>query len=264
LSQDEDDKHPKLESLFELFNVKDYTYKKIHYSESSGVGYARSLIQTFIRPQDEYFFQIDSHSQFKQNWDIQLLEDYKKCSEYWGDPIILSSYPYGYLYDEFGNFEYTKFENPTSVKAIISDNESLRYACKYREYTGNEFGVYSGYFCAGLVFGKTELFIETPYDPNIYFNGEEQTLSIRFYEKGVKIIAPPKNYMYHDYVGKKRKRQWDGVQEFYQANDQKSIQRLNDFYECSLEDSQYSVKDKNSIFDWVYCFVDLEHKDLLP
>ena len=48
LSQDEDDKHPKLENLFDLFNVSNYTYKKTNYLSSTGVGYARNYIQSFI------------------------------------------------------------------------------------------------------------------------------------------------------------------------------------------------------------------------
>ena len=41
-SQDEDDKHPKLESLFDLFEVSDYTYEKVNYLNSTGVGYAKA------------------------------------------------------------------------------------------------------------------------------------------------------------------------------------------------------------------------------
>jgi hypothetical protein len=47
-SQDEDNNHPKLENLFDLFGVSDYTYKKINYKDSRGVGYARNYIQDFI------------------------------------------------------------------------------------------------------------------------------------------------------------------------------------------------------------------------
>jgi hypothetical protein len=261
LSQDEDDKHPKLESLFDLFNVSDYTYKKINYLESSGVGYARNYIQKQIKPEHDFFFQIDSHTQFIQDWDSILIEDYNKCSEYWGGDIILSSYPLGYLYDSLGNFEYPKSYEPTAVKGIASDNNVLRYACKYSTYFGEDFGFISGYFCAGMVFGKSDLFIDTPYDPNIYFNGEEQTLSIRFYEKGVKLISPPRNYIYHDYDGKKRKRQWDGDQEIHVKNDTSSVNRIKDFYGCKISEPEYSIKDIHSIFNWVYCFVDPDHKE---
>ena len=261
LSQDEDEKHPKLESLFDLFGVSDYTYKKIHYTESSGVGYARNHIQDFIKPEHDFFFQIDSHSRFAQDWDSMLVEDYKKCFEHWKDEIILTSYPYAFLYDDLGNFECAKFGEPTAVKGVFSNISNLRYNCKYTGYLGEDRGMLTGYFCAGMVFGKTESFINTRYDPKIYFNGEEQSLSIRFYEKGVKLIAPPRNYIYHDYVGTKRKRQWDGDQESHIKNDKISIDRLEDFYTGNLTDPQYSLKNIDSITAWAECFVDQDHLD---
>lgn len=256
LSQDENDKHPKLESLFDLFNVKDYTYQKIHYTDSHGVGYARNYIQDFIKPEHDFFFQIDSHSRFAQDWDQMLIDDYNKCYNNWASEIVLTSYPQGYDYDEYGNTYVNKFDKPTAVKGVISDSETLRYNCRYTEYVGGEFGMFTGYFCAGMVFGKAESFLNTRYDPKIYFNGEEQTLSIRFYEKGVKLIAPPRNYIFHDYSGKKRKRQWDGDQEVHIKNDQASAQRLTDFYTGNLADEQYSLKDMSSLKSWIDCFVD--------
>jgi hypothetical protein len=260
-SQDEDDKHPKLENLFDLFGVSDYTYKKINYVDSSGVGYARNYIQDFIKPEHDFFLQIDSHSRFAEHWDEMLVDDYKKCYSNWTSEIILTSYPQGYVYDEYGNTYSDKFERPTAVKGVISESETLRYNCKYTEYIGEDFGMLTGYFCAGMVFGKTESFLNTRYDPCIYFNGEEQTLSIRFYEKGVKLIAPPRNYIFHDYSGKKRKRQWDGDQEAHIKNDQASAQRLNDFYTGNLADERYSLIDISSLQSWIDCFVDQDHLD---
>lgn len=261
LSQDEDEKHPRLESLFELFGVKDYSYKKIHYLESNGVGYARNYIQQQIKQKHKYFLQIDSHSQFVKDWDEKLIEDYQKCEKFWNKKIILSSYPLGYIYDKFGNMEFSKIDTPTYVRAIRSKNNILRYECKYSEYPGNEYGAITGYFCAGMVFGKSKFFIDTPYDPEIYFNGEEQTLSIRFYEKGVYIVAPPRNYIYHDYDGIKRKRQWDGDPDVHKTNDSNSNRRLNDFYELKIEDNKYSLQDRQSLIEWSQCFVDPDFKE---
>jgi hypothetical protein len=255
-SQDEDDKHPKLESLFDLFGVSDYTYKKINYKDSSGVGYARNYVQQFIKPEHDFFLQIDSHSRFIQDWDALLIEDYNRCHDHWQDKIILSCYPMGFVYDKFGNFSVSDFVSPTAVKGVFWKDTVLKYNCRYTEYTGQDVGMLTGYFCAGMVFGKTELFIDTPYDPKIYFNGEEQTLSIRFYEKGVKIIAPPNNYLYHDYDGKKRKRQWDGDPDQHKELDISSAKRVEDFYECRIEDPLYSVESKDVILKWASCFVD--------
>lgn len=256
LSQDEDDKHPKLENLFDLFNVSNYTYKKINYLSSTGVGYARNYIQSFIKPEHDFYLQIDSHSRFVENWDQLLIEDYNKCLNYWGDDIILTSYPYGFVYDDFGNFKCADFDKPHTVKAVSFKNNFISYNCANTEYTGEDRGMLTGYFCGGLAFGKSQTFIDTPYDPEIFFYGEEQTLSIRFYEKGVKLIGPPRNYIYHDYEGSRRKRQWDGDVENYLINEKRSEQRMVSFCNGKILDSRYSLKDISSIKNWAETFVD--------
>jgi len=256
LSQDEDHKHPKLENLFDLFGVSDYTYKKINYLDSTGVGYARNYIQNFIKPEHDFYLQIDSHSRFIKDWDQKLIEDYNCCSKYWNSKIILTSYPYGFVYDEFGNFKCDKFDKPHTVRATSFKNNFIPYNCKNVEYVGGDYGMLTGYFCGGLAFGKTETFLDTRYDPEIFFYGEEQTLSIRFYEKGVKLIGPPNNYIYHDYEGSRRKRQWDGDRENYLKNEKRSEQRLLDFCEGTISNSMYSLNNISSILNWADTFVD--------
>jgi hypothetical protein len=256
LSQDENDKHPKLENLFDLFGVLDYTYKKMNYLESSGVGYARNYIQNFIKPQHDFYLQIDSHSRFVKNWDEMLIEDYNKCLNYWDGEVILTSYPYGFTYDKFGNFKCDEFNKPHTVKAVSFENDFIGYNCANIEYTGADYGMLTGYFCGGLAFGKSQTFIDTPYDPEIFFYGEEQTLSIRFYEKGIKIIGPPRNYIYHDYDGSRRKRQWDGDIKNYISNEKRSEQRLLDFCNGTMPDAKYSLRDTSSIIGWAEKFVD--------
>ena len=34
-------------------------------------------------------------------------------------------------------------------------------------------------------------------------------MSVRFYENNIAIVCPPDLYLYHDYVGEKRKRHWE-------------------------------------------------------
>jgi hypothetical protein len=63
--------------------------------------------------------------------------------------------------------------------------------------------------CGGLLFGYTKYVLEVPYDPNIYFEGEEHSMSVRLFEKGTRIICPPGVYLFHDYEGSRRKRHWE-------------------------------------------------------
>jgi hypothetical protein len=77
LSQDKEENHPNLDLIFSYFKVEEYFYKKIHFTESTGVGFARAETQKYLSDRYRYYLQVDSHSQFVEDWDIKLVEDYE-------------------------------------------------------------------------------------------------------------------------------------------------------------------------------------------
>ena len=252
LSQDEDDKHPKLESIFDFFNVDEYFYERVHFTKSTGVGYARSKTQSHLSEKYRYYLQVDSHSQFIQDWDLKLVEDYERLLPIWGDHI-LTSYPGTYLYTDHGNIKVADSDVPTSLSIIISENKDLKYEPKYKDYVGGDVGDCHGYFCAGLAFGYSKHFLKVPYDSKIYFNGEEQTLSIRFFCNGIKLVAPPRNYVYHHYTGAKRLRHWED-NPGWEKWDEAGKLRLHDFYNNAISDT-FGIPDTALYKEWAICYV---------
>lgn len=203
----QDNEFPDLDKLFKKFGVSNYTYMKLNYALSRGVGFARHITQQDLTSDYKYYLQVDSHTQFEDNWDIRLIKDYEKMHKRFGK-MILSSYPPGY---EVNGPEITLIPNGRipPVVDIRATDDYLRFEAKYTDYVGGSEGQVTGYFCAGLAFGYSAYFLEVPYDPNIYFNGEEQTMSIRFWKNNTLIVCPADIYLYHDYVGNNRKRHWD-------------------------------------------------------
>jgi len=249
----QDSKHPKLEDIFSLFDVKDYNYERVHYDDAKGVGYARYKTQIPLNKTYKYYFQVDSHTQFIKNWDTVLIDDYERCVSVWGDSI-LTAYPGTYEYTETGNIRLASSLTPTCLRVQDVDGQGpTRYEAKYKHYFGQDMGEFHGFFCGGMAFGYTKHFLEVPYDPNIYFNGEEQTMSIRFYCKDIKLIAPPKNYCFHHYTGKKRIRHWEN-NEAWKKYDESGINRLNDFFEYKLNDI-YGISDIEKYHMWQFCFI---------
>lgn len=205
LSQDTD--HPDLQPIFDEFKIKNFSYDKINYKLSRGVGFARYITQQKLSLKYKYYLQIDSHTRFEKNWDTRLISDYERLQKVWGK-FIFSSYPPAY---EYVNDEVVLIQNgrvPPVVK-IVNNDSFCKFEARYTDYFGGTQGQRTGYFCAGLAFGYTKYFLQVPYDPNIYFQGEEQTMSVRFFERAIDIVCPPDLYLYHDYVGLKRKRHWD-------------------------------------------------------
>ena len=79
-------------------------------------------------------------------------------------------------------------------------------------------GQYNGFLLAGgFIFVSGEWIKEVPYDPEIYFNGEEPTLALRSFTKGWNIVHVPFVPVWHYYNTEKnelkRNCHWDGVKD---------------------------------------------------
>lgn len=247
----QDQEFPKLESIFEFYNFKNYFYQKQNYLDSSGVGSARSHCQSKLSKKYTYFFQVDSHTQFIKNWDLLIIKDYESVHDKWG-PSIISTYPNGYEYDSLGMIKFINSDNPPIVKIIKDSSSALKFEAKYTSYFGDQFGDLTGYFCAGQAFGYSRYFLDVPYDSQIAFHGEEQTMSIRFFLRGIQILCPPQSYVYHDYVGDRRKRGWDTNPNWLDISLNSNL-RLENFFSGKI-DGIFGAS-KKDIDSWLSCFV---------
>jgi hypothetical protein len=248
----QDDSHPKIENLFKLFETKKYFYDKEHYSVSTGVGYGRSRTQSLLSDKYKYYFQVDSHTQFSKDWDSRLIADYESLRSIWGN-YIFSSYPPGYNYLEYGDIKFETDGIPPVVQIYPKSDASYPFDPKYATYAGKEFGTDSGYFCAGLAFGYSELFLKVPYDKNIFFHGEEHTMSVRFYEQNISIVCPPSVYIFHNYNGSRRLRQWDRNSDWTTIQDQ-SFKRVSDFFDGKDLDG-YGIRSMKKYEEWYSRYV---------
>lgn len=167
----------------------------IDYRDSKGVCWARSRILTKLREQEEYVLQIDSHSRFKPGWDETLLKMYSQLGKrnavisYYppnytpNQPINYNENPYIYfLIKEFRDPGIPRFSSGILPKAIKPINEC------------GTIGV-----AGGSMFAHRSVFDTVPYDPNLYFFGEEPSYALRLYTHGIDVYAPTESYMYHYY-----------------------------------------------------------------
>lgn len=165
------------------------------YRDSKGVCWARSRILTKLREQEEYVLQIDSHSRFKPGWDETLLNMYSQLGK---RNAVISYYPPNYtpnqpinynenayiyfLIKEFRDPGIPRFSSGILPRAVKPINEC------------GTFGI-----AGGSLFGHRSVFDTVPYDPNLYFFGEEPSYALRLYTHGIDIYAPTESYMYHYY-----------------------------------------------------------------
>jgi hypothetical protein len=60
----------------------------------------------------------------------------------------------------------------------------------------------------GCLFGPGHLVERVPYDPGLYFSGEECSLALRLWTSGYNLFHIPDMPLYHQYIGKYRSKHW--------------------------------------------------------
>ena len=193
------------ESLKEFARQKRFRIIDVPWHESKGLCWARSLIQTLYKD-EEWTLQLDSHHRFAENWDEELINMAKDVSKE-SPKMIIGSYagvydpatnkkttvePYKMVADDFTSHGTILFRPHT-----IPNWQNLKYPVKARFVSGHYFFTI-GQHCK-----------EYKYDPNIYFAGDEISLSIRSFTLGYDLYHPHKNLVWHEYMRLHRRKHWD-------------------------------------------------------
>ena len=175
----------------------------VHASESLGACWARHRILTELRRDEDYVLQIDSHMRFEPGWDDAFIAMLQRCPS---PRPVLSSYPVPYqLPDRLGERRI-----PVQIAKQFSDqgglllhSRALPYECRPRA------PLPSAFVGAGCIFAPAAAFDEVPYDPLLYFQGEEITLAVRLWTHGWDLFTPDDVLLYHDYSNDRgRPRHW--------------------------------------------------------
>lgn len=264
--QDVKSPYKKIKKLITKYGAK-LKFEYVDDTQIAGVGYARLQASNALIPKiHKYYLQVDSHMRAIDNWDTMLITEYENSKKHWKDKIVFSAYPASYTYEN----KKLVFENdknlPWSMQ-VVKNNGDYPYHGAFKKYNGGEFGELTNYFCGGFAFGDSKIFADNRYYPEIFYMGEEAIMSIRLYSDNVKIIAPAKNFFYHDYDGGLEGRrvsffanQEDPTNVYYKdlidldakLNDSKDF--MGKFYTGYIY-GKYSPKIINAIKEWDANFV---------
>jgi hypothetical protein len=237
VSQAKDDEHPDLSFI----PGNQINYMKFDWNESKGACWAREIASRDVH--GTFFFQIDSHSRFRNEWDLILKNSYKECQSKWGNLIVLSNYPDSYTVDwdnnkdvlgEFGDFYRLRAEWDEEARMVVPRWESCEPV---------EFGHEVFFVSANNLFCLLSIIKEIPYDRDLYFTGEEPSLALRFYTRGIKIINPPVRYMYTNYDRENGKRNfhWVDKRDDWWKLNQLSYQKLARILTGDLTLGRYGI-----------------------
>lgn len=190
-----------------------------HAKESRGVCWARNKVQGLWEG-EEFTLQIDSHMRFVEGWDDILLEMYESCPT---DKAILTTYPIPYVPPDQLSAPsivtiFPKYFDKHGVLMFRSEAKGIQQAPDTPTPTS--------YIAAGFLFGPGQIIVDVPYDPHIYFQGEEITLAARLWTHGWDLFTPNKHVIYHDYSNRpNRVRHWKDDRDWGKLN-QRAMKRV--------------------------------------
>ena len=258
--------------------------KQIHYDHvdplfAKGPCWARHRAQSFFQDED-YFLQIDSHTQFSPGWDEKFITELNKIEsmgasdDYFAKPII-TSYPRSFEVLDFekGLFRLNTGDKHTQVITYRKDSLFLRGSFSRQigiptKYLDN---THAYLMAAGCIFVRGSFVKEIPYDGNYYFYGEELSMALRAFTHGYSFFHIPDVPLFHLYTDLSnipRKLHWDPEDDKDRAIkwnelEKKSLDRLDDLFAGKIEDSM-GLGTKRTLADYASLSgIDLEQKKVL-
>ncbi len=266
-------------------NILDIEFaKQIHYDHvdplfAKGPCWARHRAQSFFQDED-YFLQIDSHTQFSPGWDEKFITELNKIEsmgasdDYFAKPII-TSYPRSFEVLDFekGLFRLNTGDKHTQVITYRKDSLFLKSSFSRQigiptKYLDN---THAYLMAAGCIFVRGSFVKEIPYDGNYYFYGEELSMALRAFTHGYSFFHIPDVPLFHLYTDLSnipRKLHWDPEDDKDRAIkwnelEKKSLDRLDDLFAGKIEDSM-GLGTKRTLADYASLSgIDLEQKKVL-
>lgn len=258
------------ETIAEFSDLKNVRIMDCDWKDSKGLGWARSNIQS-LYDGEEFTLQLDSHHRFLKNWDQILIDMYNKLSSDSEKPI-LTSYASGYDPNNDSDLVPTPcrilphdFKKSGTIwfnPNPIPNYKNLTRPIKARFVSGHYFFT-TGLHCKEYI-----------YDPDIYFAGDEISLSVRSFTLGYDLYHPHINVVWHHYGRTDRPKHWNDhneqnkkinlVEKSWGERDIYSKQRIRQMLEQennNIDLGQYGLGNIRTLKDYeLYSGIDFHNK----
>ena len=142
-------------------NNPQFRIHRMDWTEAKGPAYARGIIYQLFRDED-YYFQIDCHTRFFDDWDTKIIACLKECTKV-NPKAVISHYPVNI------NEMYTQnsqIVNISTVRCIDVNNGIKTHG---RHIKVNTCPQKSWGISSAMLFFDKSTFSQIPFDRNIYF-----------------------------------------------------------------------------------------------
>ena len=201
---------------------------RVDLADSRGPVAARAAAGSLLRPEDEYYLQIDSHSIFGPRWDARVIAMLHEAGEVHNrrhgcgrgeDHVVVSAYPNEYTQAMFDCNDdlpcvLAASRRDAFATALGAPNVAINClsfvvkATRLTYHQGMGFpptektSRYAPLWAAGFSFSTAQTWRDVPYVEGLdfLFHGEELLHAARMWTRGIDIFAPSSNVIYHKYA----------------------------------------------------------------
>ena len=190
----------------------------IDYKASKGANWARSVVQKKWN-NEPYTMLIDSHIRFTKKWDSQLIKMMLQLQRNNFSKPLITGYP-----PPFDPVFFPKKRLNYPLKMYV---EGYYYGLLMKfngmpipHFKWLKSPVEAHFIALGFLFTVGSFNKEIPFDPHIYFYGDEITTGLRAYCHGYHFFHPHRVIAWHLYERKTRIPHWDNHKNWSSLDDQ--------------------------------------------
>lgn len=210
--------HPddKFDDLSKYKKRKSFKIIETPWSKSLGVCHARHHIQK-LYDGEEYYFQLDSHHRFVKDWDVKLKTTLKSLVEDGSEKPILSSYLPSYEPEVKGENRLNDVWR-TYIDRFMPEGPIFIFPESIKDWENVNKPEKARFLSGHFIFSFGDFVTNVPYDPKLYFHGEESSLAVRAYTHGYDLFHLHQPWVWHHYTRQGKARHWDDVAKWQELN----------------------------------------------
>jgi Glycosyltransferase (GlcNAc) len=215
------------------------------YQQSKGACWARNKLQQ-LYTDEQYTLQLDSHHRFVKHWDTVLINMYNQLREKGVEKPLITTYLPSYNPSKDPE-ERCMCPWEIVMKEKTNDKQVLFIPSYIHEHEKLTEPVVAKFYSAHFAFTTGEFVKEVPHDPELYFTGEEMSITVRAYTYGYDLFHPHILIAWHEYTRNYRTKHWDDDNEWWK----KDLHSKQHYLSIFENDGKYGIGKKRTIQDYI-------------
>lgn len=139
---------------------------------------------------EQYFLQVDSHTKFAPNWDVEFIRELEEANSQFGKSIIG-----GYIPTTFTDWDEDFKGSTWTAEPSEEWFEIYGGPIMGKQVTKQNVQTIERFVCAGHLFGNIEFLYDVPQSNNILFKYEQPMMMLRAYTGGYNIVGSAGCYL---------------------------------------------------------------------